>query len=145
MGQDTGATVGHLPMENSRARVVPILTLTNYSVSPLVKGGLEILCRMEIYMSPAVKKKQLIDMYRNYVDLLYYEREIPNTVGLFIVREEKTPCGPLKYSEGNAEKNNTKLKSRHKDVRSFFIFQPKTSETKASETNFIELSDTGEG
>ena len=84
-------------------------------------------------------------MYRNYVDLLYYEREIPNTVGLFIVREEKTPCGPSKYSEGNAEKNNTKLKSRHKDVRSFFIFQPKTSETKASETNFIELSDTGEG
>ena len=84
------ATVGNLPMENSRAtkflldrgvRVVSILTLTNYCVSLLVKGGLEIPCRVELYMSPTVKNKQLIDIYRNYVDLLYYEREISSTVG----------------------------------------------------------------
>ena len=109
MDQDTGATVGHLPMENSRAtkfpfdrgaRIVSILTSTNYCVSPLGQGGLEIPCRVEIYMSPTAKNKQLIDIYRNYVDLLYYEREISNTVGSFIVREEKT--GSSKPSKGNA-------------------------------------------
>ena len=29
-----------------------------------------------------------------------------------------------------------------KDIGSFFVFQPKTIETKASQTNVIELSDT---
>ena len=71
MDQDTGATVGHLPMENSpatkffldrSARVVSVLTSTNYCVSPLVKGGLEIPSRVEIYMSPRVKRKQLVDI-----------------------------------------------------------------------------------
>ena len=47
------------------ARVVSILTSTNYGVSPLVQNGLEIPYRAEIYMSPAVKNKQLIDIYRN--------------------------------------------------------------------------------
>ena len=60
MDQDTEATVGHLPMENSRApkflldrgaRVVSILNSTNYSVSPVVQGGLEIPCRVEIYVT----------------------------------------------------------------------------------------------
>ena len=45
---DSGTTVGHLPMENSRAikflldrgaRVNAVLTSTNYCVSPLVQGG----------------------------------------------------------------------------------------------------------
>ena len=144
MDQNTGATVGHLPMENSRAtkflldrgaRVISILTLTNNCVSPLVQGGLEIPCRVEIYMSPTVKNKQLIDIYRNYVDLHYYEREISNTLGSFIVREEKTSSRSSKFSEGTAEKNNTKLTSCHKDIRSFFVVQPKPTGTKASEAN----------
>jgi len=54
---ESGETVGHLPMENSRvtkyildrgARVYAVLTSTNYCVSPLVQGGLEIPCRVEI-------------------------------------------------------------------------------------------------
>ena len=66
MDQDTGATVGHLPLENSRATkflfdsvasVVPVLTSTNCCGSPLVQGRLEIACRVEIYMSPTVKRK----------------------------------------------------------------------------------------
>ena len=84
MDQDSGATVRHLPMENSwatkflfdrGARVIATLTSTNYCVLPLVQGGLEIPCRVEIFMSPTVKNKELIDIYRNYVDLLHYERE----------------------------------------------------------------------
>ena len=44
----------------------------------------------EIYILPTVKNGQLINRYQNYVDLLYYEREISNTVASFIVREEIT-------------------------------------------------------
>ena len=126
------------------ARIVLILTSTNCCVSSLLQGGLEIPCRVEIYMSPTVKNKQLIDIYQNYVDLLYHDREISNTVGSFIVREEKTPSGSLKSSEGNAEKNNKKLTSHYKDIRSFFAVQSKTTGTKASQTDIIELSDTEE-
>ena len=66
MDQDTGATVGRLPMENSRATkflfdivasVVPILTSTNCCGSPLVQVRLEIPCLVEIYMSPTVKRE----------------------------------------------------------------------------------------
>ena len=80
MEQDSGKTVGHLPMENSRAtkflldrgaRFISILTSTNYCVSPLVQGGLEIPCRVEIHMPLTVKNERLIDIYRNYVNLLY--------------------------------------------------------------------------
>ena len=150
MDQDTGTTDGHLPMESScatkfllnrGARVVSILTSTNYCVLPLVQGGLEITCRVEIYVSPTDKNKQSIDIYRNYVHLRYHERKISNTVGSFIVREEKTSSGSSKSSEGNAEKNTTKLTSCHKDIRSFVVVQPKTTGTKASQTNVIELSD----
>ena len=65
MDQDTGATVGHLPLENSRATkflfdsvasVLPILTSTNCCGSPLVQGRLEIPCLVEIHMSPTVKR-----------------------------------------------------------------------------------------
>ena len=68
MDQDSGATVGHLPMENSLAtkflldrgaRAIETLTSTNYCVSPLVQGGLEIPCRVEIFV--ANSEKQRID------------------------------------------------------------------------------------
>ena len=59
-------------------------------------------------MSPTVKNDQLIDIYRNYVDLLYYEGEMSNTVGSFTVREEKISSGSLKSSEGNIPKRTTR-------------------------------------
>ena len=87
--------------------------------------------------------KQLIDIYQSNVDLLCYEGEISNTVGSFIVREEKISSVLSKSLERNAEKNKTKLTSLHKDIRSFFVFWSKTG-TKDSQTNVIELSDTEE-
>ena len=74
-------------------------------------------------MSPTVKNKQLINMYRKFVDLLYYEREISNTVGSFIVREEKTSSGSLKSSEGHAENNNTKLTSTQQRYSVYLVFR----------------------
>ena len=97
MDINSGATVGHLPMENSwaikflldrGARVFATLTSTNYCVSPLVQGGLEIPCRVEIFMSPTIKNNELIDIFRKYMDVLYYEREDSNMVGSFVEKEE---------------------------------------------------------
>ena len=61
---ESGMTAGHLPMENSQvtkyildrgAHVYAVLTSTNYCVSPLVQGGLEIPCGVEIHMPSTVK------------------------------------------------------------------------------------------
>ena len=46
-----------------------------YCVSPLVQGGLEITCRVEIHMPSTVKNRELIEIYEKYVDTLYYQRE----------------------------------------------------------------------
>ena len=140
MNQESGATVGHLPMENSRAtkflldrgaRVIATLTSTNYCVSPLVQGGLEIPCRVEIFMSPTVKNKQIIDIYRNYVDLLYYEREEPNIVGSFITGQGNNNSGTLNVPEENSEvREKTPKNLHHKDIRSFFVSKPMSSKPK---------------
>ena len=39
-------------------------------------------------MSLTVKNNELIDIFRKYVDVLYYEREDSNTVGSFVEKEE---------------------------------------------------------
>ena len=76
---ESGMAVGHLPMENSlitkyildsKARVYTILTSTNYCVSALIQGGLEISCRIEIHMPATVKNKELMEIYETYVDTL---------------------------------------------------------------------------
>ena len=132
MDQESGATVGHLPMENSRAtkflldrgaRVIATLTSTNYCVSPLVQGGLEIPCRVEIFMSPTGKNKELIDIYRNYVHLLYYEREDSNIVGSFITGEDDASAGTSNPKSPEISKKTRTSKTPknvpHKDIRSF--------------------------
>ena len=136
MDQNSGATVEHLPMENSRAtkflldrgaRVIATLTPTNYCVSPLVQCGLEIPCRVEIFMSPTVKNKELIDIYRNYVDFLYYEREDSNIVGLFITGEDDASPGTSNPKSPEISKKTRTSKTLknvpHKDIHSFFVSQ----------------------
>ena len=89
---ESATTVGHLPMENSRvtkyildrgARVSAVLTSTNYCLSPLVQGVLEIPCCIEIHMPSTVKNGELIRIYEKYVHTLYYQREETNIVGSF--------------------------------------------------------------
>ena len=66
---ESGTTVGHLLMENSRvtkyildrgADVYAVLTSTNYCVLPLVQGRLEIPCRVEIHLPSTAKNRELI-------------------------------------------------------------------------------------
>ena len=40
-------------------------------VSPLVQGGLEISCRSEIQIPPALKNKETTDFYKSMIDLSY--------------------------------------------------------------------------
>ena len=54
----------------------------------MVQGGLEIPRRVEIFMSPTIKNNELIDIFRKYMDVLYYEREDSNMVGSFVEKEE---------------------------------------------------------
>ena len=104
---ESGTTVGHLPMENSRvtkyildtgARVYAVLTSTNYCVLPLVQGGLEIPCRVEIHMPSTVKNRELIGIYEKYVDTLYYQEEETNIAGSFELSESNTLCLVLSYN-----------------------------------------------
>ena len=90
-------TVDHLPMEISRATkflldrgasVFVKLTSTNYCVSPLVQGGLEIPCHVEILMTPTLKNKEIIDVYKDMVDLCYDSREKDSIVGSFLSTKE---------------------------------------------------------
>ena len=138
MDRNSGSTVGHLPMENSRAikflldrgaRVFATLTSTNYCVSPLVQGGLEIPCRVELFMSLNVKNNELIDIFRKYVDVLYYEREDSNTVGSFVEKEEDVSERQSTHKIKKSPKINqsgqksgsirSTSKASHKDIRSF--------------------------
>ena len=66
------------------ARVYAVLTSTNYCVSPLVQGGLEIPCRVEIHMPSTVKNRELIGIYEKYFDTLYYQREETNIAGSLV-------------------------------------------------------------
>ena len=130
--QDSGVIVGHLPIGNSWAtkfllgrgpRVIAILTSTNCCISRLVQGGLEIPCRVEIFMSPTVKNKELIDIYQNYVDLLYYEKADSNIVGSFVTGEDDANAGTSNPKSPEISKKNRTSKTPknvpHKDIRSF--------------------------
>ena len=71
-------------------------------------------------MSPTVKNKELIDIYRNYVDLLYYEREDSNIVGSFINGEDDASAGTSNPKLLEISKKNRPSKTPknvpHKDI-----------------------------
>ena len=130
--KNTGVTVGHLPMEISRptkfllergATAFVKLTSTNYCVSPLVQGGLEIPCRVEILMAQTLKNKEIINIYKDMVDLCYDSREKDSVVGSFLSTCEEA-------ATGNKRKSVTKNSQREKsDIRSFFPIRSTGSST----------------
>ena len=154
MNRNSGATVGHLPMENSRAikfildrgaRVFATLTSTNYCVSPLVQDGLEIPCRVEIFMLPTVKNKELIDIFQKKCGCpLLWKRRFKH--GRILCRE-KGRCIRKTINQQNQEINEdnqsgrksgsirSTSKASHKDIRPFFVSKPKTPTTKTTSTS----------
>ena len=152
----SGSTVVHQPMENSRvtkyildstARVYAFLTSTNYCVSPLVQGGMEIPCRVEIHMPSTVKNWERIGIYEKYVDTLYYQREETNIAGSFVESSagiETMETNNSKGRESKKRKNNeTTNASSSKDIRVFFEKRRTVSSMKKVDVpkNVVELSD----
>ena len=153
---ESGTTVGHQPMENSRVtkyildrgpHEYAVLTSTNYCVSPLVQGGLEIPCHVEIHMPSTVKYRELIRIYEKYVDTLYYRREEKNIAGSFVESSagiETMETNNSKGRESKKRKNNkTTNASSSKDKRAFFEKRRTVSSTKKVDVrkNVVELSD----
>ena len=153
---ESGTTVGHPPMENSRAtkyildrgaRVYAVLTSTKYCVSSLVQGGLEIPCRVEIHMPSTVKNRELIGIYEKYVDTLYYPQEKTNIAGSFVESSagiESMEANNSKGRESKKRKNNeTTNASSSKDIRAFCEKRRTVSSTKKDDVpkNVVELSD----
>ena len=145
-------------MENSRAtkfllargaKVIAVLTSTNYCVSPLVQGGLEIPCRVEISMPPTVKNKKIIEIYKEMVDFLYYERETTMTVGTFLVTEDEEthplPTQPkFKKKKPKAKVKDSQIVSTEKDIRLFFkkrVVESTQREPIHDKDDVVELSD----
>ena len=149
---ESGEAVGHLPMENSRVTKYildrgAVLASTNYDVSPLVQGGLEIPCRVEIYMPSTVRNRQLIGIYETFVDTLYYLREEENIAGSFV---ENTADKEMEETTGKKEsmkrKSNEKTASSSKDIRPFFQKHRTVSSTKRTgvPNNIVEMNDDGD-
>ena len=122
--KNTGVTVGHLPMEISRptkfllergATEFVKLTSTNYCVSPLVQGGLEIPCRVVILRAQTLQNKEIINIYKDMVDLSYDSREKDSVVGSFLSTSEEA-------ASENKRKSVTKNSQREKsDIRFFSL------------------------
>lgn len=94
-----GRIVGHLPMEisqptkfmlNGGATVTATLTSTSYRASPIVQGGLEIPCRVEVRMpSSTIKNKAIVEKYKEMLDVLYCEPDESVVIGCFLHHETK--------------------------------------------------------
>ena len=143
-------------MENSRVttyildrgvRVYAVLTSTNYCISELVPGGLEIPCRVEIYMPSTAKKRELIGIHDKYVDTLYYRREETYIAGSFVESSAGIETMQTNNSKGRETKkrknNETANASSSKDIRAFFEKRRTVSITKKVDfsKSVVELSD----
>ena len=98
------------------------------------------------YLSPNVKNNELIDIFRKYVDVLYYEREDSNTVESIVEKEEvserqsthKIKRSPkINQSDQKRGSIRSTSKASHKDIRSFFGSKPKTPTTKPTSTSSL--------
>ena len=98
MKKTTGETVGHLPQKNSRvtehlmdrgASVTVVLTSSQYCVSPLAQGGLEISCEVGIYQPPTQKNNELVGIYNNLIQPQNFPRPETFMIGLLVQRQQK--------------------------------------------------------
>ena len=140
--KNTGVTVGHLPMEISRATkflldsgatVFIKLCFTNYCVAPLVQGGLEIPYCVEIQMPPTLKNTELTDLYKSMIDLSYDSREKDFMVGSFLSTNEKVQS-TLAACSSSASKKNEKS-----DMLSFFHVTSIVSSTPRRDDTDMEI------
>ena len=66
------------------ATVVATLSSTKYRRLPLVQDGLEISCCVAIFMPETLKNKEIIQKYKDMVDIMYTETDGNADVGSFV-------------------------------------------------------------
>ena len=84
--QETGGKiVGHIPMEISRptkflleqgAEITATLMSSSYYACPLVQGGLEIPCFVEVFMPLTFKNKEIVSKHKELIEALYQEKDV---------------------------------------------------------------------
>ena len=106
---------GHLPMDISRpskyllargARITATLTSTSYYASPLVQGGLEILCLIKVYMTRTLKNKQIISMYKEMIEALCKEKDGRPVMGSILNCSETAEPADIDW-RGTSFRNQT--------------------------------------
>ena len=132
----TGEIVGHLPMKNSRvakylmdrgARFTVALSSSQYCVSPLVQGGLEIPCEVGIYLTTTPRKNKLVGIYNNLIQPQIYSRPESLMIASFLQMsiEVSTPLTAKKPKKKNAgeqrlEKNRI---DNQNDIRNILVLK----------------------
>ena len=108
-------TVVHLPMKISRptkyilqrgALIVATLLSTNYRRSTLVQGGLEVSYRVAVFIAKTVENKEVIQKYKDMVDVVYAELDGSVVVGSFAPHYVSMQ---LNYRKKGSQRTNTAL------------------------------------
>ena len=149
--KNTGVTFGHLLLETSRATKFLLdrgatafikLHSTNYCVSPLVQGGLQIPCRVEIQMPLTLNNREIIDLYKNMIDFSYDSRE-KRFCGWIVPLTNEEVESILEASISSARKKNKLGKENPQqeksDIRSFFYVPSILSSTPRRDDTDMEI------
>ena len=115
---------------------------TNYCVSPLVQGGLEIPCRVEIQMPLTLNNREIIDLYKNMIDFSYDSRE-KRLCGWIVPLTNEEVESILEASISSARKKNKLGKENPQqeksDIRSFFYVPSILSSTPRRDDTDMEI------
>ena len=102
------------------------LSSTSYRRSPLVQGGMEIPCRMSVWMPETFKNRAIVEKYKEMVDVLYTEPDGCAILGSFLHHNMNYPSGETSTSlrKRRTEFNNSSVKNSKnevaaKDIRRF--------------------------
>lgn len=121
--------VGHLPRELSRvtkfliergAALYLTLTSTNYRRSPLVQGGLEIACQVNVKMPGTIKNHMIMDRYIDLVKHRYTEPKNETIMGSFLTRAVPEP---IALDRPKKKRKNTGETVASRDIRVMFSSQ----------------------
>ena len=130
---NSGQTVGHLPMELSQitkflidrgAKVEAQLSSTNYRRSPLIQGGLEISCDIIVTMPGTIDNQLILEKYKKRVCEKYAEPKEEVIIGSFLERNAIAQTGPStiqNQQKTNIPTNNKKKTDKKKPVSSYDI------------------------
>ena len=140
LGKD--AIVGHLPMEISRitkfalqrgAQVHATLTSKHYRRSPLVQGGLEIPCKVDVRMSGTIVNHAILQRYEKLVEELYAEPANEEILGSFlhpVVAREAPEVFTAIATRRKSPKPPKQTQVKYADIRTLFKENKQTTNEK---------------